>query len=73
MTLGYPGVMYSNGFVVFCFRQVNARGWTTYTDLLVLSRNLQMEKLWRLLAECTFKVSISLQMVLYSWDPDAGH
>jgi hypothetical protein len=37
-------------------RQVNSRGWTTYTDLLVLSRNLQMQKLWSLLAECTFKV-----------------
>lgn len=38
-------------------RQVNSRGWTTYTDLLVLSRNLQMQKLWTLLAECTIKVT----------------
>ena len=37
-------------------RQVSSRGWTTYTDLLVLSRNLQMQKLWTLLAECTIKV-----------------
>lgn len=42
---------------VIASRQVASRGWTTYTDLLVLSRNLQMEKLWSLLAECTFKVT----------------
>ena len=49
--------MTSNLETAVATRQVNSRGWTTYTDLIVLSRNLQLQKLWTLLAECTFKVS----------------
>lgn len=45
--------MTSNLETAIATRQVNARGWTTYTDLIVL----QLQKLWTLLAECTFKVS----------------
>jgi len=42
---------------VVASRQIHSRGWATYSDLLVLSRNLQLERLWTLLAECTFKVT----------------
>ncbi len=45
--------MTSNLETAIATRQVNSRGWTTYTDLIVL----QLQKLWTLLAECTFKVS----------------
>jgi hypothetical protein len=64
--------MTSNLETAIATRQVNARGWTTYTDLIVLSRNLHLQKLWTLLAECTFKVSsirqseIDLNLILFS-------
>jgi hypothetical protein len=60
--------MTSNLETAIATRQVNSRGWTTYTDLIVL----QLQKLWTLLAECTFKVSsirqfeIGLNLILFS-------
>jgi hypothetical protein len=38
-------------------REVAERGWTTYTDLIVLSRHLRLIKLWELLYEYTIKVT----------------
>ncbi len=38
-------------------KEVRQRGgWTTYSDLLVLSQQLRLLRLWELLYECTLKV-----------------
>lgn len=37
-------------------KQVNARGWATYTDIYILSRDIDA-RLWQLLITCTVKVT----------------
>lgn len=39
------------------YNEFNRRGgWATYSDMELFLRNLEVSKLWHILAECTWKV-----------------